>query len=182
VAAATGSTEAFAELVRLHQARIRAYIGRFLRGNELVDDLAQETFVAAFRGLGEVVHDAPFRLWLLGIARHKVLDHLREKARQAGTKPQLELAWDGWLAERLEARVLAPEQERRFLALETCVESLTADRAGMLRSYYVEQRSARQIGTSLGLNENAVRVTLFRIRRFLRACVERRLAHGEAPA
>jgi len=56
--------EAFTELVRLHQAKIRAYIGRFLRDDELVDDLAQETFVAAFRGLSKFGHDAPFRLGL----------------------------------------------------------------------------------------------------------------------
>ncbi|GEM_PF-5968553 len=77
-----GSTESFAELVRLHQAGVRVCIGRFLRGNELIDDWAQETLVAAFRGVSSFAHDAPFRLWLRGIARHKVLNHLKSPPRR----------------------------------------------------------------------------------------------------
>src|SRR5262245_43552482 len=77
-----GSTEAFSELVRLHQAAVRAYVARYVRSRDVVADIAQESFLSAHRGLGSYGGEAPFRLWLLGIARRAVADFLREELRR----------------------------------------------------------------------------------------------------
>src|SRR5687768_15639796 len=76
-----GDRQAFARLVAVHQGRVRAYIGRYLRWSDLVDDLAQDVFLAAYRSLPDYDSAAPLNLWLLGIARHRVLRHLRSDTR-----------------------------------------------------------------------------------------------------
>ncbi|RPH39114.1 MAG: RNA polymerase sigma factor, partial [Planctomycetota bacterium] len=43
-----GSTEAFSGLVLLHQSRVRAFVSRFVREDDVADDLAQEVFIIAF--------------------------------------------------------------------------------------------------------------------------------------
>src|SRR5437899_348867 len=78
----SGSKEAFSHLVRLHQAKVRCYLGRFVRGADAVDDLAQETFIAAYRSIAAYRQDSSVAHWLLGIARNLALKHLRDDQRR----------------------------------------------------------------------------------------------------
>src|SRR6476646_8878213 len=77
-----GDAAAFTQLVAAHQGRVRAYIGGTVGRPEVVDDLAQEVFLGAFRSLDTYKGDAPLGVWLLGIARHKTLMHLRREVRR----------------------------------------------------------------------------------------------------
>ena len=66
-----GDARAFAELVRRHQSRVRALLRRLARGDAmLADDLAQETFVLAWRHLGRFRFEARFSTWLFTIANN----------------------------------------------------------------------------------------------------------------
>lgn len=60
---------AFGELVRRYQSPVRAFLSRMTRGDtHLADDLAQETFLKAWKKLRTFRGDARFSTWLLGIA------------------------------------------------------------------------------------------------------------------
>ena len=60
---------AFAELVRRHQAAVRACLRRLTTGNDaLADDLAQETFILAWRNLKSFRQEARFSTWLYRVA------------------------------------------------------------------------------------------------------------------
>jgi RNA polymerase sigma-70 factor (ECF subfamily) len=60
---------AFAELVRRHQSRVRAVLRRLSKGDDgLADDLAQETFVLAWRNIRKFRFEARFSTWLYRIA------------------------------------------------------------------------------------------------------------------
>src|SRR5687767_10547951 len=74
-----GSADAYCQLVRLYQARVRTYIGRFIRDPNIVDDLAQNTFLCGYRKLDSYRGDASLGTWLLSIARNEALMHLREE-------------------------------------------------------------------------------------------------------
>lgn len=64
-----GDRRAFEQLVRRHQGMVRAQLRRLLRGDEAAaDDLAQETFVLAWRKLDQFRGDARFSTWLYRIA------------------------------------------------------------------------------------------------------------------
>jgi RNA polymerase sigma-70 factor (ECF subfamily) len=70
---------AFAELVRRYQSPVRAFLRRMTRGDEaLADDLAQETFLRAWRKLDTCRNPARFSTWLFGIA----LNQFRARARR----------------------------------------------------------------------------------------------------
>ena len=60
---------AFGELVRRYQSPVRGFLVKMTRGDlHLADDLAQETFVKAWKKLGTFRSDAKFSTWLFGIA------------------------------------------------------------------------------------------------------------------
>ena len=68
---ASDDRAAFGELVRRHQSSVRQFLRYLTRGDvATADDLAQETFVHAYRSLARFRGDASFSTWLLGIGRN----------------------------------------------------------------------------------------------------------------
>jgi RNA polymerase sigma-70 factor (ECF subfamily) len=70
---------AFGELVRRHQSAVRASLRKLTGGNHaLADDLAQETFLLAYRNLKSFRQEAKFSTWLYRIAYNAFLGDLRK--------------------------------------------------------------------------------------------------------
>lgn len=78
---------AFGELVRRHQSAVRHFLRQLAGGDSaLADDLAQETFVQAWRGLGRFRGGSAFSTWLLGIA-HNLWRNARRRAHTVPVEP-----------------------------------------------------------------------------------------------
>jgi len=74
---------AFAELVRRHQSSVRACLRKLSAGNHaLADDLAQETFVLAWRNLKSFRREARFSTWLYRIATNCWLADARKRKEE----------------------------------------------------------------------------------------------------
>src|SRR3569832_696800 len=63
-----GDQRAFEVLVLKYQRRIERLIGRMVRDTDLVEDIAQETFIRAYRALAQFRGEAQFYTWLYRIA------------------------------------------------------------------------------------------------------------------
>lgn len=173
-----GSEAACAEFLRHHQAQVRAYLTRYVRDREMVRDLAQETFLAAYRHLDSYRGEAPLRLWLLSIARNQALMYLRDEARRRARKAaSLEAAAAIWVAERVEGDESGPGRfEEELAALQACLKGLAPAGADMVNRYYFERLSAAEIARHTGKRETAIWMALSRIRQALRQCIELRVA------
>lgn len=74
---------AFAELVKRHQSAVRACLRKLTAGNRaLADDLAQDTFVLAWRNLKSFRQEARFSTWLYRIATNCWLAHMRKRQEE----------------------------------------------------------------------------------------------------
>jgi RNA polymerase sigma-70 factor (ECF subfamily) len=74
---------AFSELVKRHQSSVRACLRKLTAGNAaLADDLAQETFVLAWRNLKSFRQDAKFSTWLYRIATNCWLMNARKRKEE----------------------------------------------------------------------------------------------------
>lgn len=177
-----GSGDAFSEFVRLYQAKVRCYLGRFVRGADAVDDLAQETFISAYRSLASYRQESPLSLWLLGIARNLALKHLREEQRRRSREADsLEAALSRWSEERFASDESAEgRHEKVVAALRTCIDGLQKHSAGMIRDAYFKGRTAAEIAQESGKTEGAVWITMMRIRQALRECIGARIAEAES--
>jgi RNA polymerase sigma-70 factor (ECF subfamily) len=177
-----GSREAFSTLIRRYQGAVRGYVARYVRDRETVNDIAQDTFLAAHRQLGSYRNDAPFLPWLLGISRRLVVNHLRVQMRrrrhEAGGGVVALVA--RWHADALDTQRDPRDLERELAALRSCVEHLPGTSAGVVAAFYFEHKSTAEIGALLGRTEKAVRMLLLRVRGALRDCVHRRISLEEA--
>jgi RNA polymerase sigma factor (sigma-70 family) len=74
---------AFSELVRRHQSAVRATLRRLTAGNHaLADDLAQDTFMLAYRNLKSFRQEAQFPTWLYRIATNAFLADARKRKEE----------------------------------------------------------------------------------------------------
>lgn len=173
-----GSTEQYAQLVSQHQSAVRAYVGAYVRRADVVDDLSQEVFLAAYRAIA--THNAAessFRIWILGIARHKVLNYLRDEARRRARHDSLLNAELRRLrVADLESDSSDPEHvESQMRTLRRCLDKLPGKSRQMIDAFYFKSSNAEQIAVDQNTTGNAVRVALARIRRALRDCASQRM-------
>ena len=76
--------KATAEFLSLHADPVYTYVrNRLIPRTDLVEDVFQDVFLAAWKGLAAFRGASSLRSWLLGIARHKVEDYYRLKLREA---------------------------------------------------------------------------------------------------
>ena len=71
-----GDSAAFDLLVRKHQHRVVALIGRYVHDWSEAQDVAQDTFIRAYRAIGNFRGDAQFSTWLHRIAVNTAKNHL----------------------------------------------------------------------------------------------------------
>lgn len=76
-----GESRAFDLLVIKYQRRVERLIGRMVRDTDLVQDIAQETFIRAYRALAQFRGDAQFYTWLYRIAVNTAKKQLMEMKR-----------------------------------------------------------------------------------------------------
>jgi RNA polymerase sigma-70 factor (ECF subfamily) len=88
--AANGDDAAFSELVRRRQSLLRQLLRRLCRDPALADDLAQQSFLSAWRALPKLTSPAAFWPWLRRMAINKWLQHLRS-LRQSLADPEEDL-------------------------------------------------------------------------------------------
>ncbi len=74
-----GSEEAFALLVKRHLDGVYNFALRLSGDALLGEDIAQETFVKAWKNIKKYDHEKNFRTWLFTIARNTTIDHLRKR-------------------------------------------------------------------------------------------------------
>jgi RNA polymerase sigma factor (sigma-70 family) len=81
--AATGSRDAFGELVRRHGSAVRGLLRRMGADPALADDLAQDAFLTAFEQIGEFRGEGTFQAWVRRIAARLYVRRWRREARRA---------------------------------------------------------------------------------------------------
>jgi RNA polymerase sigma-70 factor (ECF subfamily) len=91
VAARLGDAHAFDELVRRRQSHLRNVLRRLCHDRSLADDLAQETFLQAWKRIGTLRADAAFGAWLRRIGVTTWLLHVRRTEAFVALEPDMDV-------------------------------------------------------------------------------------------
>ena len=82
VRARAGEEDAFAEIVRGYQRRVYGVAMRMTRRHEVADDIAQDTFIRAYRSLDRFELGRPLGPWLVKIAVNLSINYLNGAAHR----------------------------------------------------------------------------------------------------
>lgn len=119
-----GDTEQFALLVTRHQQRVMRFILRYEYNTHDAQDLAQETFLQAFRGLPSFQAEARFSTWLTGIAFNLLKNHISRNPTKQYLHLDIEEQAEGECSVASDNPAQAYERTQLLLAMERAVAAL----------------------------------------------------------
>lgn len=172
-----GDTSAFDEIVERYRDRIQALAGRFLRNHADAEEIAQDTFIRAYRGLARFRGESSLATWLYRIAVNLARNRYwyffrRRKHLTLSLECPLNTETNGTFADLVASD--EPDPARRaatgeFVVLvATCMSQLAVGHRDILTLRNQLNRSYEEIARTLGINEGTVKSRIARARGKLR--------------
>jgi len=167
-----GDMRAFELLVIKYQRRIERLIGRMVRDVDLVPDIAQETFIRAYRALHQFRGDAQFYTWLYRIAVNTAKKALLDMKRSPLiTESALHNGDDDDETSRVSQELTTEETPETILAAQeiaqavnAAMEALPEDLRQAVTLREIEGLSYEEISNAMGCPIGTVRSRIFRAR------------------
>ncbi|MHC4791341.1 MAG: RNA polymerase sigma factor [Planctomycetota bacterium] len=166
-ASLAGNREAFGTIVERYQSLICGITYSAMGDLAKSEELAQETFIRAWKGLGQLKDSGKFQAWLCTIARNLIRKSIKSRQRDIiNTAEPLEDMGAVKSAEPgpVETVISKEQEEVVWRALREIPEQF---REPMVL-FYREQQSVRQVATGLELSEDVAKQRLSRGRRMLK--------------
>lgn len=161
-----GDRKAAAEFVDRFSDPVAKYLrSRLVPRVDLVDDLTQEVFLAAWQNLKSYRGGSALKPWMLGIARHKVEDYYRKQLKEA----LQELPEDSEIPEPRLGADIVMDRDRQHAWTWEILGELPEHYGLALRWRYWEQQSASDMARLTGSTEKAVERLLSRAREQFRS-------------
>lgn len=170
-----GETTVFEVIVRRFEEPLRAWLAAQSPPAVDVDEVAQRSFVAAFARLDDYELGTNFGAWLFTIARFQLMTEATRLRRiadyHARYAPDL-------LQRELERRSSEPPEscQARLAHLKTCLSALPEHLRRFVTWRYEEEIPLAEMSARSGRSVPAVKKLLWKLRRQLHDCVERRMA------
>lgn len=165
-------TAEFLAFFSLHERRIKCYILALVTNWQDAEEVTAETNARLWQQFGEYDRSKDFGSWACTIAYYQVLTF---RKRQARARQRLSIEAIEALAQETSQR--SEQEERRFAALEVCLDKVSPDGRDLLERCYGGAKSMRETAAELGRTVHSVYSWLARIRLQLHECIEARL-HG----
>ena len=156
-----------------------AYARSLLGDYAAADDAVQEAMIVVVRKHAQFEEGTSILAWCRSIVRIEVL-RTKQRSQRETTLIQrvlddaIDAAFDEYQTSRRHE-----ESESRRDALGRCLEQLPDRGKGILNARFADELSYQQISEKLEITIEAVRKTLFRVRKQIRSCVETRLRAAE---
>lgn len=185
-AARAGDQAAFGTLVKAYQDRIYGYLSRMLSDPTEAEDVAQETFVRAYRSLGRFRGASSFHTWLYRIASNLAIDVARKRKRQDGAAYSLDApieVGDDEYGREIADESNAPEDISEQHEVQQIVRRAMGELPEKLRDvivlYELQGESYEDIAESLDVPLGTVKSRLFNARGQLKEKLQDMVASGD---
>ena len=167
-----GDKHAFEMLVVKYQRRIERLIGRLVRDPHLVQDVAQETFIRAYRALPQFRGESAFYTWLYRIAVNSAKKALTDMKRDPlAMQGAMAVSEDGEEISRIENELTDAATPEALLAskeiaaaVNAAVDELSADLRQAITLREIEGLSYDEISDAMNCPIGTVRSRIFRAR------------------
>lgn len=171
VRAKAGSAEAFGTLIEAHYRSVFAVAYSRVQRWDAAEDLAQDTFLTAWRHRDTLRDPAKFPAWAMQIARNLSRNWLRSAAyrRQLAERAETEAAQPDSAAPQERAAIVGERDE----AVDKAIAALPEPLREVIVLYYLHDESAESTGRLLGISAAAVRKRTQRARELMRERLEK---------
>ena len=172
-----GDDEAFRLIFDRYGRPVISFIYDMVGRRDLAEELAQETFVRAYRGIGSLKDDTKLSTWLFGIAKNVARESIRSRVRDHN---KVEMEDDG--VAQLSDKDLLPDDQLLSKELNSVIHEalagLDADKREVFTLKIFHQRSYEEIAAITGFSVAKLKTDLHRARAEMRRRIQPYLGVG----
>ncbi|WP_421823567.1 RNA polymerase sigma factor [Flagellimonas oceanensis] len=166
-----GNTRAFSDLVDSYKDMVFTLSVRMLGNREEAEEVSQDVFIKVFKSLQNFKGDSKLSTWVYRIAYNTCLDRIR-KIKKKRIHTDLEHIDQIAYADLDTAFQKMLETERSGL-INQCLSKLSAEDAGVLTLFYLEEKNLQEMEKATSLPVNTLKVRLYRARKRLASIMEK---------
>ena len=161
--AQSGDEQAFAQLMRAYYAFVYAIVIGIVNNPDDAEEVVQDTFLNAYRGLAQYEEQTKFRSWLAKIARNRALNWLREQRMDTVSIDEVS-EHTLQTPNTLDDQLIRDEQRE---LISRAMETLSQKDREIARSYYLDGASYDELIRTHGLSYKAISFRLSRAKQRL---------------
>lgn len=164
-------SDRFVELLGQQERHLLPYVYSLTNDWNDAEEVAQRVRLKLWNQFDQFDESLSFGAWVRAIAYYEVLTYRKEKSRRP------HLLSEGVLSKLSETyEELVESSDARNEALRDCLERLSSRNRYIVSQYYANLGKTEELSTAEGVSVAALRQKLYRIRKALFGCVERKLA------
>ncbi len=157
-----GQTNYFSYIVERYQDVVFSIALKVLRNRDDAQEMAQESFIKAYKSLSSFKGTAKFSTWLYRITYNNCISELRKRKIHFASTDDVDLK-----DEAEELNLDGIPEENRAKAIKEAMDRLPEDEYTLILLYYFEDQSVEEISKVTQLSESNTKVKLFRARKKL---------------
>jgi len=157
-----GQSNAFSYIVEKYQDIVFSIALKVLRNRDDAEEMAQESFIKAYKSIHTFKGNAKFSTWLYRITYNTCISEIRKRKMHFSSTEEIEIR-----DETQEINMDGIPEENRAKAIKEAMNQLPEDEYTLILLYYFEEQSVEEISKVTGLSESNTKVKLFRARKKL---------------
>lgn len=159
----SGDEDALKQLIRLTHPKMEKVICSSIRKKSAAEDLVQECWYAIIPQLKTLKIEISFQAWALSIAKRKAIDWIRTQQKQRKINERSDIEADDSI--ELESQDTMHEKLKK---VRVEIEQLPESQKIVLKLFYLENLSLKEVSGVLGISEGTVKSRLFTARESLK--------------
>lgn len=169
-----GDQRAFSRLVARYQNHMYTVCYNILKTKPEAQEATQDTFLKAYKALAGYKEDAKFSSWLYKIAYRTSLDLIRKRKKTTDISEV-----SSGLADKSSTAHTSMEESEFSRELDHAIMQLDPKEAGMIKMFYLEELSTKELAEITGESLSNVKVILYRARKKLAAIIKEQYSEME---
>jgi RNA polymerase sigma-70 factor (ECF subfamily) len=165
-----GNVNAFSYFVDKHKDRAYNLAYRICGNHEEAEEIAQDSFLKAFRSLDRFKMESSFATWLYRIVYNTSISHIRIKKKKV-------LSLEDFPAGAIDFTIDNPGEEEankeyKNSLINYALKKIKEEERGLISLYYYEDMSMEEISELTGIGKQNIKVKLFRARKRMLEIIE----------
>ena len=166
-----GKTNAFSYIVDRHKNKAFNLAFRICGNHEEAEELAQDSFLKAYRALRSFKMKSSFATWFYRIVYNTTISHVRLKKKGVLSLEDFPADATDFIGTNTNEE--EAEKEYRNSLVNFALQKITEEERGLISLYYYEEMSTDEIADVTGISKSNIKVKLFRARQKMQEIIEK---------
>lgn len=166
-----GNSNSFSYIVDRHKDKAYNLAFRICGSHEEAEELAQDSFLKAYRSLKSFKMKSSFATWFYRIVYNTAISHVRIKKKGVLSLEDFPADATDFIGSNTNDE--EAEKEYRSSLVNFALQKINEEERGLISLYYYEEMSVEEISDVIGINKSNIKVKLFRARQKMLEIIEK---------